>query len=175
MDDQQLLEGLAALVAVATLPAAILTTLFVEFTFALAVLGIGWFVLLPVIGIAARMLDETPDEKDGSVEAELEQTVQDEIRTAVQASHESASAGPVEELRQRYARGEIDDYEFERKLEAVLEMDELDPDDRKHVARILDVLDTDARTEPSAGKPRGQRGTPETTDTRESETELGYE
>ncbi|WP_339103096.1 SHOCT domain-containing protein [Haloterrigena salinisoli] len=76
---------------------------------------VGWFVLTPVLlfwgdEVALLLEDETADAtRDAEAKADTE-------------------ADPLEELKRRYAAGEIDDAEFERRLERLVAVDEI-PDD----------------------------------------------
>lgn len=68
----------------------------------------GWFILIPLVGLLGSDLPmiESPERTDEPV-AEDVQTV--------------GSKDPVEHLRERYARGELSDEEFERRLDRLLE------------------------------------------------------
>jgi uncharacterized membrane protein len=93
---------LTAVVAVVTLPLGILTALFVGTEEAAVVFVVGWLLLVPLIAIVG-------DELAGAGEEDGEEP-----------------AGPLEELKGRYARGEIDEAEFERRVDRLLETEEGD-------------------------------------------------
>ncbi|WP_436908152.1 SHOCT domain-containing protein [Halosimplex marinum] len=101
--------GVGILVAILTLPVGLLTALFVGAVPAAAVFVVGWFLLTPVLVTFAEEVgallpgygDDEPDE---------------------------ASDDPLAELKARYARGEIDDDEFERRVERLVGVEELDAD-----------------------------------------------
>jgi len=99
-------ESLAGIAAITTLPAAALAAIFVGSQTAAVVAIVGWFLLVPLFGVLA--------------EEEVVQSGTEDERTE----------SPLDELRDRYARGEIDEVEFERRLERLLETEgvELPPD-----------------------------------------------
>ena len=105
MTDREDLVGMAtALVAVATLPLGVLSAVFLGAVPAAVVFVVGWFLLVPSIAIVGGTLyvggeDETPD---------------------------PAADDPVETLRDRYARGELTDEEFEARVERLLETEDVD-------------------------------------------------
>lgn len=106
-------EPLVGLVAVVTLPAAALAGIFVGTETAAVVAVVGWLFLVPVLAILS-------DEEILSVEEEQEEAT------------ESAS-DPLETLRERYARGDIDEAAFERRLERLLETEDVDlPPEAEH-------------------------------------------
>lgn len=98
-------DSLVGLVAVGTLPAAALAGLFVGSTAAAVVAVVGWLLLVPTLGILA-------DDEEFSFGSEEEE-------------QESAS-DPLETLRSRYARGELTELEFERRLEHLLETEDVE-------------------------------------------------
>lgn len=97
-------EQLVALVAVATLPLAALAAIFVSGTAAAAVAVVGWLFLVPVLAILYE---------DGEFDLETLFDRDD--------AEESARQDPLDTLRDRYARGELSDEEFEMRLERLLE------------------------------------------------------
>lgn len=83
---------------------------------ALLVAVIGWFLLTPLSAVLRELaeeedLDEAANPTDGPTET-----------TASEADD------PVERLRERYADGEINDVEFERRLEALVATEDADPE-----------------------------------------------
>lgn len=90
--------GLTALAAVAGLD-FLVPTIFV----------LGFFIVVPLVGILGDSLPIVESGTDG-VSVERGVTADD----------------PVAELRSRYARGELTDEEFERRLERLLETEELE-------------------------------------------------
>ncbi|WP_435176631.1 SHOCT domain-containing protein [Halorussus sp. AFM4] len=73
---------------------------------------LGFFILVPLVAILGDSLPWVASEVDGvDVERESAATVGDD---------------PVEELRARYARGEFTDEEFERRLERLLETEDVE-------------------------------------------------
>ncbi|NUB92654.1 SHOCT domain-containing protein [Haloterrigena sp. SYSU A121-1] len=75
---------------------------------------VGWFVLTPILLFwgdeVALMLGD------------------DEPTGATRTGEPESDSDPLEELKRRYAAGEIDDAEFERRLERLVAVDEI-PDD----------------------------------------------
>jgi uncharacterized membrane protein len=105
-------ESLAGIAAVTTLPVGILAGLFLGGDAAAVVFVVGWFLLVPLFGVLSE-----------------EEVVRSD------AEDETAASSPLDELRERYARGEIDEVEFERRLERLLETEdvELPPEARDRV------------------------------------------
>lgn len=93
--------GLTALLAILQFEAL------VAFTFVL-----GFFLLLPLIALLG---DDFPGVRSADAD-EADQRV----------PTDSDAENPVERLRNRYARGEIDEREFERRLERLLETEEVE-------------------------------------------------
>lgn len=153
---------LAGFFAVATLPIGILTALFVGLQPAVAVFVIGWLLLTPG---SAILFGTTP-----GMSSEMDELIQEEMERSINEQRESrrdegvdTSTDPVETLRQRYASGEIDDHEFEQKLETILELESLDPEDEQSLRRTLETLHTDDSTDS------------ESTDNSERSKSLDYE
>ena len=93
---------------------------------------LGTFVLLPLIGILGDDFPLVEPEPPESEDAEVPAT------ESPGAGEQAATAGqsPVEQLRERYARGEIGEEEFERRLERLLETESVEtrrerPDERE--------------------------------------------
>lgn len=167
---------LSGFFAVATLPIGLLTALFAGLQPALAVFIVGWLLLTPgaaiLLGVTPSGVHDGMDEMDELIEEEMKQS----IREAREERDGSAtSTDPVEELRQRYARGELGDREFEQKLEAILEMESLDPDDRTRVERTLETFDTDTTGTVGGGDTGGDRQHSTEEDSSGRNKELEYE
>jgi uncharacterized membrane protein len=75
---------------------------------------LGWFILAPLVALLGSELPmiESPEDESETDE------------TAVPAPAESP-VDPVDHLRERYARGELTDSEFERRLDRLLETESL--------------------------------------------------
>ncbi|PSQ58923.1 hypothetical protein BRD18_04695 [Halobacteriales archaeon SW_7_71_33] len=101
---RRLLEALPAVAAVGTLPIGILTAIFVGGQAAAVVFVVGWLLLVPLGGVI--------NEEVLADESESEETTD--------------AADPVVTLRERYAAGEIDDVEFERRLEEILATEDVE-------------------------------------------------
>lgn len=115
----RLVKTLPAVFAVGTLAVVVL----------LAVLGfgglvpvavvVGWLLLTPLSGILVYVLGVTGEESEGVPDASLENVSESGTET-------DANDDPLATLRNRYARGEIDDAEFERRVERLLETEDVD-------------------------------------------------
>ena len=83
---------------------------------ALLVAVVGFLLLTPLSAVLRELaeedLDEAANPMDGSTAATTDAETDD----------------PVERLRERYADGEIDDVEFERRLEALVATEDADPE-----------------------------------------------
>lgn len=108
--------GLVALLAVLT---PVTDGAFVLLVPVVAVLG--WFLLTP--WAAMRGWGESLDES---------------AEPAAAPSPSEATDDPVERLRERYANGEIDEAEFERRLETVLATADTDPETAREVVADRD-------------------------------------
>lgn len=105
-----LTETVENLVAVGTLPLGILTALFVGWKPSVVVFVVGWLLLLPAVNIVGDFLGTYTDESSSEDESDVEPT------------------DPLTELKQRYALGEIDDVEFERKVAKLVETEDVEID-----------------------------------------------
>jgi len=99
-------EALARVVAVATLPAGILAAMFLGGQAAGAVFVVGWLLMVPVLGVLAGRADG----REESVSASRDVGEEDDA---------------LQRLRERYAAGEIDETEFEHRVERLLETEDL--------------------------------------------------
>jgi uncharacterized membrane protein len=121
--------------AVVTLPLGILAFLFSGIELAAVVFVVGWLLLVPASAVLfGPSWSEEMDEL-----AEFQEAAE---RLDEEGDAETADGtDPVDELRDRYARGEIDEAEFERRLEALLETDGVDATDDEAVERAVERLD----------------------------------
>lgn len=118
-------EALTAVVALAVLPAGILTGLFAGLLAGLGVVAVGYLFVLPATAVvlyAMGAFAADPDDwEDG--EPPVAESAQD-------AGAEGTRNGdPLADLRERYARGELGDAEFERKLERLIATEDVDVPD----------------------------------------------
>jgi uncharacterized membrane protein len=98
-------EELIGLIAVLTLPLGVLAFLTVGFEAAVVVFVVGWLALVPGLGVLREWIGD-----DGLADRAGARTDPEE--------------DPLETLRERYARGEIDEADFERRLEALVETED---------------------------------------------------
>jgi len=140
MASRKFLHRLTPFFAVVTLPLGILAALFVGLPAAIAVFVVGWLLLVPATAILFP-----PEMITGpGVPDDVDAVVEEEIRESLAGSDpEADSFDPIEELRQRYARGEIDEWELERGLDALLETEGVDADDEAEIEQTIDRLQDD--------------------------------
>ena len=131
MYSNSVLSKLTPLFAVVTLPAGVLAAIFLGGSAAIAVFVVGWLLLTPVSAVLFDSSAPTP----GPVQGE------DRVKQQVDTG-ERSSEDPVEKLRERYARGEIDEAELERRLDALLETEDLNRDDERGIERATNSIDT---------------------------------
>lgn len=136
-------EALAGAAAVITLPIGLLTWLFFGFTATAVVFIIGWFMLVPLFGILSEYL--------GPADAEEIEELTEVAQTAQKLQESNAadgnSADPLGTLRERYARGELSDDEFEQKLDRLVATDEI-PEWAVDDGEIDDDAVSERETEP---------------------------
>ena len=101
---------LSGLVAVATLPLGILAALFVGWKVSAVVFVVGWLLLVPTITLVGEEI--LPAVRESSDEREAE----------------DSTADPLAELKGRYARGELTDAEFERRMSNLVETEDVSLD-----------------------------------------------
>ena len=103
------LEWLTKLTLFLTLPVGLLTGLFVGLSEGAAVFVIGWLLIVPALSW-------------------LESALPFDWPSWGEASDDEESTDPLAELKSRYARGEIDDAEFESRVERLVAADEAPAD-----------------------------------------------
>jgi hypothetical protein len=137
------LEQLTPLFAVVTLPAGILAALFFSLQAALAVFVVGWLLLVPASAVLFGA--------DGPTDPEEVERWLDVAERVDSGSPDGSRAGgaadpegePIEKLRERYAAGEIDEVELERRLDALLDTEGIDRDDEAAIEDAIGRLDTE--------------------------------
>ena len=112
--------ALTAIIAIVTLPIGILSAVFVSLEAAIVVFVVGWFLLVPLLPIVTREL--LPALRGAADE-------QDE---------ETEEPDPVAALRQRYVDGEIDDEEFERRLDRLIDSEDVPAKNDGEAVRALE-------------------------------------
>ncbi|WP_206425028.1 SHOCT domain-containing protein [Halosimplex salinum] len=124
---RRLVALLPVLIAVTTLPVALLALFNVGVVNALEILVVGWLLLTPVAAIIAWIvLDLSPVALPWSLgDRGIDLSgVADRDRSGADAGADPDD--PVDLLRERFARGEIEQAEFERRLDSLLETEDAD-------------------------------------------------
>ena len=134
-------EAVTAVVALAVLPAGILTGLFVGVTAAVAVVAVGYLFVLPATAVVLSALGLFATEPEDWENGEPPVTEP----TASEADAPSNDADPLADLRERYARGDIDDVEFERKLDRLIQTEDVDVPPEVSLDRTDDESDSEDR------------------------------
>ncbi|MFC6961691.1 SHOCT domain-containing protein [Halocatena marina] len=120
--------------------------LFAGFNYFFLIWIIGYVVLLPIISILAGEADTDNSDWNGS-------DAQDETeheRPATDQQSSTTTTDALSTLRERYARGDLTDEQFERKLDRLLETEtpETAAEWRKRTTRdIEDKTETETETE----------------------------
>lgn len=123
--------AIPAVVVFLTLGAAILAYVADGLILAALVLVLGWLVVLPLSAILTRAFDLPTLGSRGDEQSEA-------------ASEEPVEAdGALDALRRRYARGDIDEAEFERRVERLLETE----DEAEARRALLDDPELERETE----------------------------
>lgn len=160
MNDRGGLATLPPLLAVVTLPVAILAAVFYGTVPAFVVIVVGWLLLTPASAVlfgAPSGLGSTGSAED-AIEAAVEERIEDRVGERIGTRSEGRdgpTGDPIETLRDRYARGEIDERELERRLDALLELQDLDPDDEAGIERMQRILGTDDGDRSSGNRSAG--------------------
>lgn len=127
----RLVEILPAVTAVGTMGAVVLLAILGLGSLVPAAAAVGWLLLTPLAALLVYVLGVTDDTESGGVpESALDEVSDSGTDTlsgdATAESGESPDDDPLATLRNRYARGEIDDVEFERRLERLLETEDVE-------------------------------------------------
>ena len=120
-----------------------LTALFLGYNWFWIVFVVGFAVVVPIVSMLAGEDDAVLGEVDG---------ILDDVGSSSTA-HSSADAesdDPLTTLRARYARGELTDAQFERKLEALLETETLEASEERAARRQLRADDSGVEFETEA-------------------------
>ncbi|MFC7073263.1 SHOCT domain-containing protein [Halovenus rubra] len=139
---------LVPIFAVVTLPLGILAGLYVSLQAAVTVFVVGWFLLTPLAALLLGFMYTSSSQMSTNEELEQSRQTNEKRQEAANGADGSDSvADPVEKLRDRYARGEIDEVELERRLDTLIEMEDVDSTDKEVIERVADTLDTDNSVE----------------------------
>jgi hypothetical protein len=139
-------QKLTPLCAVLTLPVGILAAMFVGFEAAAAVFVFGWLLLVP----ATAVLFGPSYGVDSELKEAMNERMKAEIEESVDESTRKSRHDPIAEARQQYARGEIDEQELERRLEMLLETEDVDPSDEEAIERTVEHI-----SEPQTNRDQG--------------------
>lgn len=86
---------------------------------------LGFFIVVPLVALLGDTLLMVENEVEGV-----------EVERSDELGGDSTDDDPIEELRARYARGELTDVEFERRLERLLETENVEVGDSRE--RVFD-------------------------------------
>lgn len=162
-------EKLTGLIAVTTLPLGILAGLFYGLTSAIVVFVVGWLLLVPVLGILTESKAKIAggNRADDEVQKLVEQRMKEKMEEKLDDPPNRNTTDPVEELRERYARGEIDEAELEHRLDILMEMEDIDPNDDESIERVKRNLGIE-----ESAIPRSSETPDDNTDTTDELSEL---
>jgi len=118
-------EALTGIAAVATLGVGVLVAILFGLFEAAIVFVVGWLLLVPVFGVLSDTFGTSETGAGDEIEAAVQQRVADSIAESAGRRASGDDEDPVEALRERYARGELGDEEFERKLERLIETEDV--------------------------------------------------
>jgi hypothetical protein len=149
----RLIETLPAVFAVGTLGVVVLLAVLGSGGLVPVAAAVGWLLLTPLSALLVYVLGVTDDaESAGVPESVLDDVSESGTDTlsgdATAESGASPDDDPLATLRNRYARGEIDEVEFEQRLERLLETEDVD----LPPGATLDVDDGSAATRDSDRK-----------------------
>ena len=161
------LESLAGFIAVGTLGVGVTSAVVGFGSLTPVIFVVGWLLLLPLVGVLSE--SSTAQSFVGRL---LGARSRERHREAVDEDEAA-----LEELKRRYARGEIDEAEFERRTARLIENESIDAVESR-VDRT-DPRDTGARDTGARETDAGDRGRVATEDRadgrRERDTEPEYE
>jgi len=138
-------EALTGIAAVATLGVGVLVAILFGLFEAAIVFVVGWLLLVPVLGILSDAMGSS--EASDGIEAAVEQRVAESIAGQNRDQGRGTGEDPVAALRERYARGELGDAEFERKLERLIETEDVEVPDGVTLGDV--DLDRDRERDPA--------------------------
>jgi hypothetical protein len=122
----RLVETLPAVFALGTLAAVVLLAVLGYGSLVPVAVVVGWLFLTPLSGILVYVLGVTDDESGGVPDAALENVSETGTEVLSGQTEPDSDDDPLATLRDRYARGEIGDVEFEQRLERLLETEDVD-------------------------------------------------
>ncbi|WP_459192957.1 SHOCT domain-containing protein [Halosimplex sp. J119] len=152
------------LIAVTTLPIALLALFNAGFVTALEIVVTGWLLLTPVaVLLTWVVLGLSPVDLPWSLadrEVELPGVASDSVDFGPASATGADADGddPVEVLRERFARGEIDQHEFEQRLDQLLATEDGSPGGRRADSARDGSAGRRDTADPTASDRRSQSG-----------------
>jgi hypothetical protein len=129
-------QRLPPLFAVLTVSVGILAWMFVGAGAAVAVFVIGWPLLVPATGVVFIPSYGI----DSGLNEAVNGRVKSESKASVSEGTRDPERDPIAEAKQQYARGEIDEQELERRLELLLETEDVDAADEDEIEQTIDHI-----------------------------------